>query len=960
MIQREERPGFALIDEVDDALIDDAEVPYRIATTTPMYRNNMSIRDLCFIQGINYDEVINKIREIGIKNDILTYEEARYISKMFGSRELVPDPMRYQEAAQRFFNQQKILTVEDNMFGLKTAKDLYEALLDEEKYDADKIRKTYGIIFCKELKEYKVSDKCYEDFLKYCYFSFQINSVAFASKDRILKDGNYQLDVDYIIDSNTDQIILTMKGANKLLNDSNYPEFIEDYNKYMNLITPEAAILLHYFQQAIVANLIMKKEEDYIVDGNKIKVLKNGRIQEGSTYSNGLHQALEIKEKINRVYRTKENSAVSTVTQKDFYQRYDLMSGMTGTSSKEVFESIYGKDTVEIPKHAFYSYFSSRKREGAKEPFGILKRNAKFAMDTESKINLIVNSIIESRNKEPKQPVLLVVSNVDEIALLQRKLESINIPFNTLTSTTDKEDEALIIAKAGLPGAVTISTEMSGRGTDIKVGGDRETIIDIITKRHIRRLEEEKKTTLPFTRREKDFLRKKVEDALTTSPSVNLWTKEEEIKRQKEMETTGLKVISSGFFKISRIDRQLEGRTGRNGISGICERFVSIDDIKRIGVSSFGIRESLSEFFSKFRKNIDGSLDIDQRSYTTIMDKIKARQKENEAVIKNRIEDTQKLDSYATILLEKYRDERRKIVCKDVDISRMIKEMVETSIDSIISTYITDEELQKEKLLKPINNGGINVDMNALCLEIKQILGISFDSNVVLKSNMNTLELRDALIRTMKQKIKTLSSDELKRALIVQNDYLLANIPEILEHSFLVRRLHSISIGMQERVDYEGDMAFEESRRKIIAEASKEALKSVVGTPLSIKEFKELEVRKVHILGDSIEKSKDIKGGFDVKKAKNKENNISIIDKIKQIKKEVDKRNQKKLEKVEARIDKLKQEGKEIDVRKLYSRIDVRPMKFISAMQNGKEISKLVIVREKRLEETDQKNVSLH
>ena len=958
MVQRIERPGFALIDEVDDALIDDAEVPYRIAMDTPMYNENMSLRDLCIMQEIPYDETLPKIREIGITSDILTYEEARYISKIFGKQDLMPNPKRYQEVADRFFRFQKVLITEDNMYGFKTGKDLFKAIIDDDKYDSEEIRNNYGIVFCKELKEYKISDKCYEDFLKYCYFCFQINSLTIKNQKRIISDENYKEGVDYNINSATNKIKLTMQGANKLLNDKNYPDFINDYNEYLSAISQEAAGLLHYFQQAVVAHLLMKNGEDYIVEDGKIKTLKNGRIQEGSNYSNGLHQALEIKERVPLENRTKETTSSSSITQKDFYARYDMFSGMTGTSSKEVFLEIFGKNTIEIPKHSFYSFFGRRKKKDAKEPTGVDTKNTEFAMDTEKKIKLIIESIKKSQSITPKQPVLLVVSDIDEINLLQKALEQENIKYNTLSATTSKEDEALIIARAGLPGAVTISTEMAGRGTDIKVGGDRETIIDIAKERHIRALERAQKRTLDFTATEKDFLRKKVEKALLESSKIRMWTKDDESKMKNSLETIGLKVISSGFFDMTRIDRQLEGRTGRNGISGVCERFACPKDIKRIGLTSFNMKDSIVDFFKRFKEKENGSLEIDENSYKTIMSKIHSKQKNNESEVKERIKQTQKLDEYATSLVESYREQRRKILCDNVDIEKLLQEMIEKATDAIISSYIINKEIKENQLKVPISKSNLGINAEGLSIEVKQILGITFDPNVITKSNINLLELRDAIVRTAMERHKRVSTEKDKESLLTQNDFIIANIPDILEHSFVTKRLTGMSMGMETQADYASEMEFNRSRQRLILEASKEGLRTTMGLPLTIEEFKRLEKIRRNLYSMTTIPSQENNKTFEVKEAKYEKNNISAIDKLKAIKKKITKKNDKEIAKVEKTVDKAKEKGREIDIPKLYSKLEVRPLKFISSMTDGKTITKLVIVRERKEEEV--KKATLH
>ena len=940
LLQREYKPGFALIDEIDDALIDDAQTPYRIAVNTPMYKPNMPLKDLCLMQEISYDEILPLVKDNVDDVNRLSYEEARFISNTYGKLDLLADPAKYQEAAERFYKLQNIYFTEDNKFGFKTSKDLYRALLDEENYEAEEIRTKYGIIYCQELKEFKISDKCFDDFLKYCYFSFQINSQVIKYKNQIINNSKYKEKEDYYYDRNG-KFRLTTTGANRLLNDLDYPDFIDDYNKYLSTVSSEAATVLHYFREAVIAHLIMKNGEDYIVDNGKVKTLKNGRIQEGSTYSNGLHQAIEMKENIPVENRTKETTTSSSITQKEFYSRYDLFSGMTGTSSKSIFGEIFGKGTVEVPKHAFYSYYGRRKLKDANEPLGVEVKETKYTLERDTKIKLIVNSIIESQKLKPMQPVLVVVSNFDEIKIIEEALKKNNIEFNTLTATTPKEDEALIISQAGVPGAVTISTEMAGRGTDIKVGGDRETIIDIATERHIKCLEKKQKVALDFSPQERLYLRDKVEKALVNQ----VWSKEEEEKNRQELDNTGLKVISSGFFEMRRVDKQLEGRTGRNGISGVCERFVCPEDLKNIGVSSLDSKDSIESFLNKFEKNIDGSIKINEKTYYAISEKIKTIQKNKEEEIKERIKASQKLNSYATKMVEEYRDKRRKIICNQVDTEPLIQEMIEEATNAIISSYIIDKEITKDDLTLPINKNGLEVDVAAISLEVKQVLGITFDPNIVDKSNINLLELRDAIVRTAKERRKELNQEDDNKALLIHNDYMIANIPEILESSFCVKSLVSMTMGMENQAEALANIKFSDTKKRLLYESYKHGLKSVMGLSLTNQEFKELEQRKRKLFSMIVKKDKD-KKEYEVKESNFKENNTGVIAKLKAIKARLDKEDKIELQHIDKKITKQEKKNQPVNIEKLYSNLSVRPMKFFSTIVNGKKITKLVIVRE--------------
>ncbi len=950
MVQRVERPGFALIDEVDDALVDDAQVPYRIAMHTPTYHDGLSLMELCMMFNAPYDIVRERIEQMHLPTEGLSYQEASYIARTFLNGELMPDQREYQELAQLYFETQKILVCEDEMYGFKTGKDLFNAILDEKNYDSTGIKKKYGIIYSREKRDFTVSDDAYEGFLKFCYLSLHINTDVIEYQDKLLNDPNYVLKEDYNIVRGV--VILTAKGSNKILYDSNYPKIHKHYEEYITTVSNEAAVMAHYFQQAITANLLMVKNQDYVVDGGKVKTMKNGRIQEGSTYSDGLHQAIEIRERIPRSQRTKDTVASSAITQKDFYQRYDMFSGMTGTSAKKLFYEIYGKATVEIPKHAFYSFYGRKRAKGAKEPIGVDKKPTVFTETMEEKITLIIKSIIEAKRKNPPQPVLLVVANVEEMGYLQAALKLNGIGFNTLTATTPKEKEAEIIANAGRPGMVTISTEMAGRGTDIKVGGDRETIIDLALRSHLRRIEQ-LYGHMEFTSAEMAMLRKKVEKALTDAPNVALWSKEEEQKSAKELESTGLKVISSGYFKMSRVDRQLEGRTGRNGISGECERYVYPDDLKRIGIGSIDGRNSVISFFKKFKKNPDGSIGVDRRGYDAITGKVKSMQEAFEDMIKENIKNTQVLDKHATELVERYREERRLILCDKKDIREEALRLIENAMDGILASYIDKEEITQHDLLTPLRDIKFDIDYEAICLEIKKCLGIKLDKEALKISGINLLELRNAVIESAKDKLEKCSDEQIKQALLMKYDYMIKNIPTLLEHSFNVKRLTAMSMGMENQADYNAEMEFSTQRQRAVINASKIATNHLIGIALPMEEDKRLDDIKYERFGFRIERESKEETEFDVVESDQVENNINIAKRIRAVKGKLEAEDEAEMKKIDKKMARLERQHIEVPLSELYKGLNVRPMKFVSAMVDGKETVDLVLVR-KQIEKSNE------
>jgi len=972
MLQREENPGFALIDEIDDILIDDAQCPYVLGGNLPIYTRNMTFTDLANVLNKPFEEVSSKVEKMGMslkRFDRLDYDTARNIAVTLYDQELVPEQVLYQRRAQRFFEsyvKKDIYVIREGAFGL-SAEELYDVLTDEEKTvsyrnkeiervakeEIARIKKESSVIFNPDKRKYEITDKCYNDFLTYCYAAFQANSVANANRRAIFNDRNYVNGRDYnVVD---EKIVFTFDGIKRIINDQSHPEFYNDYDRYMSMIHPESVGIIHYFDQAVLANLVMRKPEDYVVHNGRVKVVKNSRIQEGSTYTDGLQQAIELKEGIEDSKQTKENHIIASVTQKDFYNRYDMFSGMTGTSSKKVFSEIFGKNTVSIPRHAFYSYYSSRSRRHngkANEPVGVEKLDTVFAIGQNEKILLMVNSIKESLNKNPAQPVLLVVSNPEEMRKISLALQREGIFHSILDATTDKSKEAQIIAKAGLPGAVTISTEMAGRGTDIKLGGDRETIIDIATENHLKKIEKKLGTSYECSSSERQKIREIVETALLNA-SVNgnkfLWSKKEEFTRRKELENVGLKVISSGYFNIDRIDRQLEGRTGRNGVTGVCERFACPEDFEFLGISDITYGKSIREYFRTLGASATGVVNVRKKDYDKLTEKVRIVQSNNESNISASIKHTQELSRASSMIIEKYREERRKIVCGSIDIDIEIQRLFEATIDNLLMSYIVGGQVNSSDLLSSLANNDFKIDLPTFALETKAVLGINVDPDAIIAGDLNLLELRNALLNTVIENHRKKREDDpigqLERdrhALIVANDYAISNVSSILSLSGTQKTLTSMSMGMENMADYSATMEFTRGVRQMRLEASKYAVKGLMGVVLSKEESKELEERKNEIFGYRISRSSD-SSGYLLDDPLSIENDGEDVLNFRKISEPVEERAEREIEKANKKAQKLIDKGKKEAAESLYTNLSIRPLKFISSLSDS--FDRLVLVQ---------------
>ncbi len=355
------------------------------------------------------------------------------------------------------------------------------------------------------------------------------------------------LEADYIIDEKAKSATLTPRGVSKA--EKNFG--IE------NLSDPENATLYHHINQAIKAYGTMHRDEDYVVKDGQVIIVDTftGRMMFGRRYSDGLHQAIEAKEGVNI---QKESKTLATITFQNYFRLYRKLSGMTGTALTEEpeFREIYSLDVVEIP--------TNRPMARVDLPDVVYKTAA-------GKYRAIVERIRECHEKG--QPVLVGTVSIDKSEYLSRLLKKEKIPHNVLNAKYH-DKEAQIVAQAGSFGAVTISTNMAGRGTDIKLGGNPE----FSAKKQL-----EKEGYAPELIAQADaFTQTDDGEILAVRERYNLLLKEFQAKIEPEAEKVreagGLCIIGTERHESRRIDNQLRGRSGRQGDPGASTFFLSFED----------------------------------------------------------------------------------------------------------------------------------------------------------------------------------------------------------------------------------------------------------------------------------------------------------------------------------------------------------------------------------------------
>ena len=377
------------------------------------------------------------------------------------------------------------------------------------------------------------------------YFVSTLRKKVFAKTDE--KEVQDDYDCDYFADEKSRTVSLTASGIAKA----------EKYFGVENLADPENATISHHINQAMKARGLMKKDIDYVVKDGQIIIVDEftGRLMYGRRYNEGLHQAIEAKE---GVKVAEESKTLATITFQNFFRLYDKLSGMTGTAltEEEEFAAIYNLDVVEIP--------TNRPVIRKDHPDVVYKTAA-------GKYRAIVEQVKECHAKG--QPVLVGTISIEKSELLSKMLKKEGIPHNVLNAKFH-ELEASIVAQAGKLGAVTIATNMAGRGTDIMLGGNADFLaLAALRKKEIpEELLQEANAYSETSDPEVLAVRKEYED-LVAGYKDEIRTEAEQVRS-----AGGLFIIGTERHESRRIDNQLRGRAGRQGDPGESRFYLSMED----------------------------------------------------------------------------------------------------------------------------------------------------------------------------------------------------------------------------------------------------------------------------------------------------------------------------------------------------------------------------------------------
>ncbi|MEC7240756.1 MAG: preprotein translocase subunit SecA [Myxococcota bacterium] len=332
-------------------------------------------------------------------------------------------------------------------------------------------------------------------------------------------------EIDYVSDAKSKGVDLTEEGISK----------VEDRLGIDNLYDPNNMVVLHHVNQALKAHHIFKRDKDYVVQGGKVVIVDEhtGRLMAGRRWSDGLHQAVEAKEKLTI---ENESQTYATITFQNYFRMYNKLAGMTGTAETEAaeFANIYDLDTFVIPTNV---------------PIARDDQDDIVYLREDDKFRAVLEDIVESNKRG--QPVLVGTTSVEKSEIVSRMLKRAGIAHETLNAKNHSR-EGHIVTQAGRLGAVTISTNMAGRGTDIKLGGNAEEMA-------------------------KDLVSPE-EDPEGFEAKFSELKEQCSAEREKVLAAGGLRIVGTERHESRRIDNQLRGRAGRQGDLGSSKFYLSLED----------------------------------------------------------------------------------------------------------------------------------------------------------------------------------------------------------------------------------------------------------------------------------------------------------------------------------------------------------------------------------------------
>ncbi len=465
------------------------------------------------------------------------------------------------------------------------------------------------------------------------------------------EEEDVNIDADYIVDEKARTATLTARGIQKA----------EQAFQIENLADPENTTLSHHINQAIKAHGVMKRDIDYVVKEGQVIIVDEftGRLMFGRRYNEGLHQAIEAKE---HVEVANESKTLATITFQNYFRLYDKLSGMTGTAmtEEEEFGTIYELDIVEIPTN---------------RPVQRIDHHDVVYKNEAGKLRAIVRQIEECHEKG--QPVLVGTVSIEKSEQLSDMLQRKGIKHNVLNAK-NHEKEAEIVAQAGKLGAVTVATNMAGRGTDIMLGGNAEYLAKADLRKAGMSDELIAEATGYAETDDQEILNARQQYAQAEAK----YKDEIRAEADKVREVGGLFILGTERHESRRIDNQLRGRAGRQGDPGESRFYLSLeDDIMRLFGSErvMGMMEKLG---------VDEDTPIEQKMLTNAIENAQRQvESRNFQTRKNVLQYDDVMNTQRKVIYE----ERRKVLDGE-DLQESIQNMLHNTVENAIQGHIGEQK----------------------------------------------------------------------------------------------------------------------------------------------------------------------------------------------------------------------------------------------------------------------------
>ena len=497
------------------------------------------------------------------------------------------------------------------------------------------------------------------------YLVSRMKKRVFSKTDS--KEAMDDLDCDYFVDEKDRSVSLTAKGIAKA----------EEFFHIDNLSDVENTTISHHVNQAMKARGIMKKDIDYVVKDGQVIIVDEftGRLMYGRRYNEGLHQAIEAKEGVSVA---SESKTLATITFQNFFRLYEKLSGMTGTALTEAeeFASIYALDVVEIPTNL---------------PIARLDNPDVVYKTEEAKFRAVIEQI--KRCHEKGQPVLVGTVSIEKSELLSQLLKRTGVA-HTVLNAKHHEKEAEIVAQAGKLGAVTIATNMAGRGTDIVLGGNAE----YMAKDDLRKSGMAEELIVESN----SFAETGDPEILAAREAYNQayarHREETAAESERVREAGGLYIIGTERHESRRIDNQLRGRSGRQGDPGETQFYLSLeDDVMRLfGGDRMDRIKGMMD-----RAGIEDDMPINAKILSGAIENAqKTVESRNFQVRKNVLEYDDVMNTQRKVIYE-----QREQVLEGADLQKNVQTMLESVVDSHVlmalegADYVADQE-QLDGLLR--------------------------------------------------------------------------------------------------------------------------------------------------------------------------------------------------------------------------------------------------------------------